>query len=190
MPDARPRRCSWPGDDPRMIDYHDRVWGVPVHDDATLFAFLLLDGAQAGLAWRTILARWDGYRQAFHGFDVERIARFGERDVERLLADPRIIRNRAKVHSAVQNARATLALRAQGEPLDAFLWRFVDGRPRRNRFRRDDEIPAESEESRAMSRALKQRGFRFVGPTICYAFMQSAGLVNDHLVSCFRYREV
>jgi DNA-3-methyladenine glycosylase I len=172
------------------LAYHDEEWGAPSHDDRHLFELLILEGAQAGLSWRTILNRREGYRRAFSGFDPERVARFDRRKVERLLRDPRIVRNRAKVEAAVANARAALDVRAEFGSLDGYLWSFVDGAPVRNRWRSMAEIPAETDTSRAMSKNLKGRGFRFVGPTICYAFMQAAGLVNDHVVSCFRYHEV
>ena len=173
-----------------MRRYHDEEWGVPLHDDRALFEMLTLEGAQAGLSWRTVLNRREGYRAVFDGFDIERIAAYSESDLEARRGDARIIRNRAKIRSTVDNARATLEMQAELGSLDAFLWDFVDGEPRRNGFTEMSQIPAETDESRALSLALKARGFRFVGPTICYAFMQSAGLVNDHLVSCFRYREV
>jgi DNA-3-methyladenine glycosylase I len=173
-----------------MLAYHDEEWGLPSHDDRHLFELLVLEGAQAGLSWRTILRKREGYRQAFGGFDLERVARFDKRRVERLLRDPGIVRNRAKVESAVSNARAALTVRQEAGTLDAYVWSFVDGRPVRNRWGSLAEIPAETEASRAMSKELKRRGFRFVGPTICYAFMQAAGLVNDHVVGCFRWREV
>jgi DNA-3-methyladenine glycosylase I len=173
-----------------MRRYHDEEWGVPLHDDRALFELLTLEGAQAGLSWLTILRRREGYREVFDGFDITRIAGYTEEDTEARLTDARIIRNRAKVNSTVGNARATLAVQVDFGSLDAFLWRFVDGRPRRNGFTEMAQIPAETDESRAMSHELRRRGFRFVGPTICYAFMQSAGMVNDHLVSCFRYDEV
>ncbi|HEV3473932.1 MAG TPA: DNA-3-methyladenine glycosylase I [Actinomycetota bacterium] len=188
---SEPRRCDWVmRGDALYFKYHDEEWGVPSHDDRHLFEMLVLDGAQAGLSWATILRKREGYRKAFSGFDPEAVARFGRRQVERLLKDPGIVRNRAKVESAVTNARAVLEVQEREGSLAEYLWSFVGGRPRRNRWRRNEDIPAETEESRAMSRELKARGFRFVGPTICYAFMQSAGMVNDHLVSCFRYREV
>jgi DNA-3-methyladenine glycosylase I len=171
-----------------MRRYHDDEWGVPQHDDRALFEFLTLEGAQAGLSWSTVLARREGYRRAFAGFDVEKVAAFGEADVERLLADTGIIRNRAKVVSTVDNARAALTVRDEFGSLDAYLWRFVGGSPLVGRFDSLIRLPAETEESRAMSRDLRKRGFRFVGPTICYALMQATGMVNDHLVSCFRYR--
>jgi DNA-3-methyladenine glycosylase I len=173
-----------------MLAYHDEEWGLPSHDDRHLFELLVLEGAQAGLSWRTILRKREGYRRAFAGFDPERVARFDRRRVDRLLRDPAIVRNRAKVESTVSNARAALAVRNEAGSLDAYLWSFVDGHPIRNRWRSLTEIPAESDPSRAMSKELKRRGFRFVGPTICYAFMQAAGLVNDHEFTCFRWREV
>ncbi len=183
-------RCEWGSDNPLMIEYHDRDWGVPVHDDRALFEFLLLEGAQAGLSWLTILRRRDTYRAAFDGYDIERIAAYGDADVARLLADEGIIRNRAKVRAAIQNAAATLEVQREFGSLDAFLWRFVGGEPRRNAFTALSEMQAETDESKAMSRELKRRGFSFVGPTICYAFMQATGMVNDHVVSCFRYDQV
>jgi DNA-3-methyladenine glycosylase I len=181
------QRCGWaPEHDPLYLAYHDEEWGVPSHDERHLFELLVLEGAQAGLSWSTILHKREGYRRAFAGFDVEAVARFGPRDVERLLGDAAIVRNRLKVESAVANAKATFA--AGG--LDELLWSFVGGTPRVNRWRTLDEIPAETDESRAMSKELKRRGFRFVGPTVCYSLMQACGLVNDHLTGCFRYREV
>jgi DNA-3-methyladenine glycosylase I len=185
------RRCDWvPEGDPAYVTYHDEEWGVPSRDERHLFEMLVLEGAQAGLSWATILRKREGYRRAFAGFDAEAVARFGERDVERLLADPGIVRNRLKVESAIANARATLALREDSGSLSDYLWSFVGGEPKVNSWKTLAEIPAETEESRAMSKELKRRGFRFVGPTVCYAFMQAAGLVNDHVVECFRYGEV
>lgn len=183
-------RCTWAGGDPAMVRYHDQEWGVPEHDDRALFEFLTLEGAQAGLSWRSILIRRNGYRAAFAAWDIERISRYGERDVERLLADPGIIRNRAKVHATIGNARAALDVIAEWGSLDRYLWQFVDEVVKRNAFARLEELPAETPESKAMSRELKRRGFGFVGPTICYAFMQATGMVNDHVVGCFRYGEV
>jgi DNA-3-methyladenine glycosylase I len=186
-----PARCEWaPDGDPLYLAYHDQEWGVPSHDQRHLYEMLTLEGAQAGLSWATILRKRDGYREAFAGFDPERVARFGKRDVERLLADPGIVRNRLKVESTVANARAVLALRDGGDSLDALLWGFVGGQPRRNRWRTLTELPAQTDESRALSRELKRRGFRFVGPTVCYALMQAVGIVNDHVTSCFRHAEV
>jgi DNA-3-methyladenine glycosylase I len=176
--------------DAEYVKYHDREWGVPVHDDRVWFEYLILDGAQAGLSWSTILKKRDNYRKAFAGFDPVKVARFDGRKIRRLLADPGIVRNRLKIESAIKNARAFLKVQKEFGSFDAYVWRFVGGRPKRNRWRRLSEIPAETVESRALSRDLKKRGFSFVGPTICYAFMQAAGMVNDHLVSCFRYKEV
>ncbi|HEY3334135.1 MAG TPA: DNA-3-methyladenine glycosylase I [Candidatus Limnocylindrales bacterium] len=189
-PDAR-TRCAW-GDTPDAAyrAYHDEEWGVPVRDERHLFELLVLEGAQAGLSWSTILHKREGYRRAFAEFDVPRIAAFGADDTTRLLADAGIVRNRAKVAAAIGNARATLALHDAGTTLVDHLWSFTGGRPRRNGWTSLAEIPPETEESRAMSADLRKRGFRFVGPTICYALMQSAGLVNDHVVSCFRYGEI
>jgi DNA-3-methyladenine glycosylase I len=176
-------RCAWvPLADPLYVAYHDEEWGVPSHDERQLFELLVLEGAQAGLSWSTILRKREGYREAFAGFDVERVAAFGPKDVERLLGDAGIVRNRAKIEAAIGNARATIELGG----LDAHLWSFVGGKPLVNSFRTLAEIPAQTDESNAMSRDLKRRGFRFVGPTICYAFMQSAGLVDDHTLDCFR----
>ena len=185
------KRCDWvPEADPLYVAYHDEEWGVPSHDERHLFELLVLEGAQAGLSWSTILRKREGYREAFAGFDAERVARFGARDVERLLADASIVRNRAKIEAAIANAQATLAVREEQGSLDAYLWSFVGGQALRNRWRTLREIPAETAESKTMSKELKRRGFRFVGPTICYAYMQAAGLVNDHVVDCFRYEQV
>ena len=181
-------RCAWvPEADPLYVAYHDDEWGVPSRDDRFLFEMLVLEGAQAGLSWSTILRKRDGYRRAFADWDVAKIAHFGDRDVERLLADSGIVRNRLKVESAIANARATLGLDG---PLSDYLWSFVGGEPKVNRWRTLAEIPAQTDESVAMSKELKKRGFRFVGPTVCYAFMQAVGIVNDHTVDCFRYREI
>jgi len=185
------RRCAWvPLDNPSYLAYHDEEWGVPVHDDRMLFEMLTLEGAQAGLSWSTILNKREGYRRAFAGFDPGTVARFSGRKVDRLLTDPSIVRNRLKVESTVANAREVLRLQEEGGSLDAYLWSFVGGAPRVNRYRRLGDIPAETSESKAMSKDLKSRGFRFVGPTVCYAFMQACGLVNDHVVSCYRYVEL
>ena len=178
-------RCEWSAGDPLLLEYHDHEWGVPQHDDRALFELLTLEGAQAGLSWLTILRKREGYRRAFVGFDPAAVARFTERDVERLLEDPAIVRNRLKVESTVNNAARVLEVQAEHASLDAYLWGFVDGVPVVNRFRRLAELPAETDVSRTMSRELRRRGFRFVGPTICYAFMQAAGLVDDHVVDCF-----
>jgi len=181
------KRCAWvPDADAEYAAYHDEEWGVPSRDERHLFEMLTLEGAQAGLSWSTILRKREGYRKAFAGFEAAKVARFSKKDVERLLNDPAIVRNRLKVESAVNNAQRILEL----ENLSDYLWSFVDGRPKVNRFRRLADIPAETAESKAMSKDLKNRGFRFVGPTVCYAFMQACGLVNDHTVDCFRYAEV
>lgn len=188
-----PRRCAWAEmvrDDARYLAYHDEEWGVPAHDDRHLFEMLTLEGAQAGLSWATILRKREGYRAAFASFDPAKVARFDRRRIERLLQNPGIVRNRAKVESTVSNARATLALRRELGSLDAHLWSFVGGTPVQNRWRSLQEIPAQSDESLAMSKDLKKRGFRFVGPTICYALMQAVGMVNDHELGCFRYGEL
>ena len=173
-----------------MEAYHDAEWGVPLHDDRALFELLTLEGAQAGLSWSTILRKRDGYRAAFAGFDPARVARFGRRDVDRLLRDARIVRNRLKIESAVNNAKRVLEAQEEFGSFDAYLWRFVDGAPLVGRWRTVRELPAETAESKAMSKELKRRGFRFVGPTVCYAFMQATGLVNDHVTTCFRYRQL
>ena len=183
-------RCDWALGDPLMVAYHDEEWGVPLHDERRHFEFLVLDGAQAGLSWQTILRKRDNYRRAFAGFDPAKVASFGARDVERLLGDDGIVRNRQKIESAIANARVFLGLQREFRSFDAFIWRFVGGRTRVNRWRRVAEVPATTPESEAMSRDLKKRGMNFVGPTICYAYMQAAGMVNDHLVSCFRHRQV
>ncbi len=181
------KRCAWvPEADPDYVAYHDDEWGVPSRDERHLFEMLTLEGAQAGLSWSTILRKRDGYRKAFADFDAAKVARFSDTKVERLLADPGIVRNRLKVESTVNNARRVLEL----DSLSDYLWSFVDGEPKVNRWRKLGELPAETAESKAMSKDLKKRGFRFVGPTVCYAFMQACGLVNDHTVDCFRYREV
>lgn len=183
-------RCPWPGTDPLYVDYHDREWGVPDYDDGRLFAKLILDGAQAGLSWITILRKREGYYRAFAGFDPQKMARFDERRTLRLLEDPGIVRNRAKIGAAIENARAYLRLTESGESFSELLWGVVDGRPRHNHWHSTQELPAKTPESEAMSRLLRDRGFRFVGPTICYAFMQAVGMVNDHLVTCFRHAEL
>ena len=184
-------RCEWaPLDQPRYLAYHDEEWGVPVHDDTRLFEMLTLEGAQAGLSWATILNKREGYRRAFAGFDPAKVARFSKASVERLLTDPSIVRNRLKVESAVSNASTVLDLQREIGSLDAYLWTFVGGTPIVNLWRSLGELPAETAESRVMSKEMKRRGFRFVGPTVCYAFMQACGLVNDHVVDCFRYGEV
>lgn len=185
-----PTRCTWCGADPLYIAYHDEEWGVPVHDDRRLFEFLILEGAQAGLSWLTILKKREHYRRAFDGFDCERIARYTKRDVARLLKDPGIVRNRLKIESAIRNARVTLAIREEFGSLDAFLWRYVDGIPIQNQWKRLADIPPRTGISDILSKDLKKRGFNFVGSTIGYAFMQAVGMVNDHVTDCFRHREL
>ena len=182
-----PTRCGWVNDDPLYVAYHDEEWGVPVRDDRKLFEMLILEGAQAGLSWYTILKKREAYRRAFDGFDPERIARYGEGKIASLLEDPGIVRNRLKVHAAVGNARAWLDLRDSGTGFSEFLWELAGGAPAVNAWRRLEDVPASTPVSEAMSKALKRRGFRFVGPTICYAFMQAVGMVNDHVTSCFRH---
>ncbi len=180
-------RCAWVGDDPLMVEYHDTEWGVPLHDDRKFFEYLTLDGAQAGLSWRNILHKRGGYRRAFADYDVNAIAEFSEERIAELLLDPGIVRNRQKVRSVVSNARAFLQVQEEFGSFDAYVWGFVDGRPIRNRWQESGDIPAKTRESEELSRDLMTRGFKFVGPTICYAFMQGAGLVNDHLTTCFRF---
>ena len=184
------QRCSWCGTDPLYVAYHDEEWGVPVHDDRRLFEMLILEGAQAGLSWRTILKKRQNYRAAFDGFEPQKVAAYKDADLERLLKDPGIVRNRLKVQSAVKNARGVLEIQEQFGSFDAFLWGYVDGQPIQNAWRQMREIPAKTELSDRLSKDLKKRGFSFVGSTICYAFMQAVGMVNDHVVDCFRYGEV
>ena len=181
------QRCPWCGDDPLYVAYHDKEWGVPQHDDRVLFEFLILEGAQAGLSWLTILRKRDNYRKAFDGFDAARIARYGEADVARLLADAGIVRNRLKISASIANARAFLEVQREFGSFDAYLWAFVEGRPVRNSWQSMAELPATSAVSDALSKDLRRRGFKFVGPTIVYAFMQAVGMVNDHLVTCHRH---
>ncbi len=183
------RRCSWPEKDALMIKYHDEEWGVPVHDDRKLFEFLVLDAAQAGLSWRTVLYKRENYRKAFDGFDSARIACYDAKDVERLLADAGIIRNRLKIVATIQNAKAFLEVQKEFGTFDAYIWQFVGSRQIRHKIKTIRDIQATSKESDAMSKDLIKRGFRFAGSTICYAFMQAAGMVNDHETTCFRYRE-
>jgi DNA-3-methyladenine glycosylase I len=186
-----PNRCDWvPEGDALYAAYHDEEWGLPSRDDRHLYEMLVLEGAQAGLSWSTILRKREGYRRAFAGFDAERVARFGAKDVERLMADSGIVRNRLKIESAIANAHAALEVRQESGSLANYLWSFVGGAPTQNAWAAIGEIPAETPESKAMSRDLKRRGFRFVGPTVCYAFMQATGLVNDHTVDCDRYAAV
>jgi len=184
------QRCAWVTSDPDYIAYHDREWGVPVFDDRLLFEFLVLEGAQAGLSWLTILKKRAAFRRAFAGFEPQKVAAFDDARIAALLSDPGIVRNRLKIESAVQNARAFLKVQEEFGSFAAYIWRFVDGAPRQNAWRRQEDVPAQTPESQAMSRELSRRGFRFVGPTICYAFMQAVGMVNDHLVTCFRHKEV
>jgi DNA-3-methyladenine glycosylase I len=183
---ATPARCQW-AKTPLSIDYHDREWGVPVHDDRTLFEFLILEGAQAGLSWETILRKRHNYRRAFDDFDARKVAKYDQRKVEKLLADEGIIRNRLKIAAAIQNAKAFLAVKKESGSFDVYVWRFVNGKPLRRR--RGAPVPVTTAESEALSRDLSSRGFKFVGPTICYSFMQAVGMVNDHDSNCFRYRE-
>lgn len=190
MTGAAPVRCPWCGDDPLYVAYHDTEWGTPLHDDRALFELLLLEGAQAGLSWRTILHRREGYRAAYAGFDPETVAAFGPDRLAALATDSRIVRNRAKIAASVANAQAFLAVREAFGSFDAYLWRFVDGRPVVGHYTAIEQVPAATPLSETVSRDLKQRGFGFVGPTIVYAFLQAAGLVNDHLKGCFRFREL
>ncbi|NLF19203.1 MAG: DNA-3-methyladenine glycosylase I [Lentisphaerae bacterium] len=183
-------RCEWCGTDPLYAAYHDDEWGVPVHDDRRLFELLTLEGAQAGLSWLTILRKRENYRKAFYAFDPARVATCTEEDVARLLADAGIVRNRLKIESAIKNARGVLAVQEEYGSLDTYLWRYVDGIPEQNAWRSMSELPARTELSDAMSKDLKKRGFNFVGSTICYAFMQAVGMVNDHTVDCFRHKEI
>ncbi len=186
-----PNRCDWvPAGDALYAAYHDTEWGLPSRDNRHLYEMLVLEGAQAGLSWSTILRKRDGYRRAFAGFEADRVARYGDADVARLMADPGIVRNRLKIESAVSNARATLAVRDELGSLADYVWSFVGGAPIQNRWTTIAEVPSETAESKAMSRDMKRRGFRFVGPTVCYAFMQAVGLVNDHTINCDRYIEV
>lgn len=190
MTEKRINRCTWVGSgNPLMLEYHDREWGVPVHDDPKHFEFLVLEAAQAGLSWSIVLKKREGYRRAFSQFDPWKVARYTQKRIEKLIADPSIIRNRLKIEAAVRNARAFLAIQDEFGSFDAYCWRFVDGRPRVNRRKAMREIPATSHESDAFSKDLKQRGLSFVGSTVMYAHMQAVGMVNDHLVGCFRYRE-
>lgn len=183
-------RCVWTNETPLMREYHDAEWGVPVHDDRTLFEFLILEGAQAGLSWETILKKREGYRQAFAGFDPATVAQFDAADVDRLLADPAIVRNGLKISSTIGNARRLLEVQSEFGSFDRYLWRFVGGAPKRNAFRTLSELPSQTAASDLLSKDLRKRGFKFVGSTICYAFMQAVGMVNDHTIDCFRYDQV
>jgi len=184
------KRCSWPTDSPLMIKYHDEEWGVPVHDDKKLFEALVLDGAQAGLSWETVLKKRENYRKAFDDFDPAKVSQYNDEDVKRLLGNPGIIRNRLKVASAITNAQRFLEVQKEFGSFDKYLWQFVGGKPIKNRFKSIQDLPAKTKESDEMSKDLKKRGLKFVGPTICYALMQAVGMVNDHTIDCFRYDEV
>ncbi len=184
------KRCDWCGKDPIYIDYHDKEWGVPIHDDRLHFEMIILDGAQAGLSWITILKRRESFRKAFDNFDVFKVSRYTDKKIEKLLTNPGIIRNRLKVNSAVQNARSFLKIQKEFGSFDEYIWQFVNHRTIENKWKKMSELPAKTSESDAMSKDLKKRGFSFVGSTICYAYMQAAGLVNDHTIDCFRYKEV
>ena len=184
------RRCDWCGEDPLYVKYHDREWGIPLHDDRRLFEMLILEGMQAGLSWITILKKREAFRGAFDSFDPSRVAEYDKGKIRQLLQNPGIIRNRLKIQAAVQNAQAFLEVAEEFGFFDRYLWQFVGNRPRQNRWRKLQEIPARTQESDALSRDLKKRGFKFVGSTICYAFMQAVGMVNDHVIGCFRYKEI
>lgn len=183
-------RCSWAGSDPLYVAYHDQEWGVPVHDDHLLFEFLILEGMQAGLSWAIILKKRDNFRRAFDGFDPQRVAQYDDEKVAALLADPGIVRNRLKISAAIRNARSFLEIQSEYGSFDAYIWQFVGGKPKINAWRNLTEIPASTPQSDAMSKDLARRGFKFVGSTICYAFMQAVGMVNDHTVDCYRYNEI
>ena len=184
------KRCEWARGNILDIEYHDREWGVPEHDDRTLFEFLILEGAQAGLSWSTILKKRQGYLEAYDGFNVEKVAKYGPSKVKQLLSNPAIIRNKLKINASILNAKAFLKVRKEFDSFDAYIWQFVDGQPKMNDWRKISEIPAQTPESKAMSNDLKKKGFKFVGPTICYAFMQAVGMVNDHTVDCYRHAEI
>jgi DNA-3-methyladenine glycosylase I len=184
------QRCSWVGSDPLMVAYHDTEWGVPVHDDQKLFEFMVLDAMQAGLSWRIVLQKRENFEEALEGFDLSKIAKYGDRDLERLVTNAEIIRNRQKLAATITNARSAITVQQEFGSLDTYLWQFVDGRPTLNAWTETSQVPAKSPVAEVMSKDLKKRGFKFVGPTICYAFMQAAGLVNDHLTTCFRFEEL
>ncbi len=184
------KRCGWTSSNPLMIDYHDHEWGVPIHEDRKLFEFMILDAVQAGLSWEIVLKKRENFRKAFHNFDPARIARYTIKDVQRLLANPGIVRNRLKIKATISNARHFLKVRQEFGSFDSYIWQFTDGKMLVHRYRRLSQLPATSREAETMSRDMKSRGFTFVGPTICYSFMQAAGMVNDHLVDCYRYLEV
>ncbi len=184
------QRCAWVGSDPLMIAYHDTEWGVPVHDDEKLFEFMVLDAMQAGLSWRIVLQKRENFEQALEGFDISKIAKYGDRDLERLVTNAGIIRNRQKLAATITNARSAITVQQEFGSLDTYLWQFVNGRPTLSGWTQTGQVPAKSPVAEVMSKDLKKRGFKFVGPTICYAFMQAAGLVNDHLTTCFRFEEL
>jgi DNA-3-methyladenine glycosylase I len=190
MKDEKRNRCGWPSEDPLMIAYHDMEWGVPLHDDRKLFEFMVLDAVQAGLSWRTVLYKRENYRKALHDFDPVKIARYKDKDMERLLGDAGLVRNRLKMAAIVGNAKQFLTVQKEVGAFDEFIWQFTGGKTLHNRYKTMKEIPAMSPEAEAMSKELKARGFKFVGPTICYAFMQAAGMVNDHTVDCYRHKEL
>jgi DNA-3-methyladenine glycosylase I len=183
-------RCIWCGEDPLYIDYHDNEWGVPIHDDRLLFEFLILEGAQAGLSWITILKKRDNYRKAFHNFDYKKVSNYSQDDIERLMNNSGIVRNRRKIESTIKNAQGLIKIQEEFGSFDSYLWGYVDGKPIQNQWKSMAEIPAKTQISEKLSKDLKKRGFNFVGPTICYAFMQAIGMVNDHITNCFRYEEV
>ena len=187
---ARQKRCSWCGKDALYVAYHDQEWGVPLHDEQKLFEFLILEGAQAGLSWLTILKKRDAYRKAYYQFDIEKVARFNSRSIERLMNNSGIVRNRLKIEASINNARAFLEVQNEFGSFDKFIWQYVDHQAIQNQWKRLRDIPTSTRESEQMSEDLQQRGFRFVGPTICYAFMQAVGMVNDHVTGCFRHKQV
>ena len=190
MTSQKKDRCGWVGNDPLMRAYHDKEWGTPVHDDQSLFEMLILEGAQAGLSWSTILKRREGYRKAFLNFDVVKVAKFSETDFERLIENKEIIRNKLKIRSAINNARQFIKVQNDFGSFNSYIWSFIDNKPIHNQFKSLSEIPASTVLSEQISKDLKKRGFNFVGPTICYALMQSIGMVNDHLISCYRYKQI
>ncbi len=183
-------RCPWANNDPLMIEYHDREWGVPVHDDSLLFEFLILEGAQAGLSWTTILKKRENYRLAFDNFDPEKVSKYNDQKIEELVENSGIVRNKLKIRSAIVNAKLLLIIQREYGSFDNYVWKFVDGKPIQNKWKKMEDIPSSTSESENMSSDLKNRGFKFVGPTICYAFMQAVGIVNDHLIDCFRHSEL
>ena len=190
MKNDNPSRCQWPGDDPLMIRYHDEEWGVPVHDDRKWFEFIILDAFQAGLSWKTVLHKREAFHKVFYGFDPQRVARMSEKAMAKAMVNPSIIRNRLKIRAAATNARAFLRLQETHDSFDAFIWAFTEGRVIQNRWRTQEAVPAKTDLSDAVSKTLKQKGLTFVGSTICYSFLQAAGMVNDHVVTCFRHGEL